>query len=47
MSMKSNTSKNMYDDTSVESTSGTHTSHSEVDEPTKKIRTRNVYKTSS
>ena len=43
MSMKSNTGKNMYDDTSDESTLGTHSSHSEVDEPTKKGRTRNVY----
>ncbi len=36
MSMKSNTGKNMYADTSDESTLGTHSSHSEVDEPTKK-----------
>ena len=43
MSMKSNTGKNMYDDTSDESTSGTHSSQSEVDEPTKKKRTRIVY----
>ena len=41
--MKSNTFKNMYDDTSDESTSGTRSSQSEVDEPTKKKRTRNVY----
>ena len=43
MSVKSNTGKNMYDDTSDESTSGTRSSQSEVDEPTKKKRTRNVY----
>ena len=43
MSMKSNTCKNMYDDTSDESTSGTRSSQSEVDEPTKKKRTRNAY----
>ena len=43
MSMKSNTGKNMYADTRDESTLGTHSSHSEVDEPTKKERTRNVY----
>ena len=41
--MKSNTGKNMYDETSDESTSGTHSSQSEVDEPTKKKRTRIVY----
>ena len=43
MSMKSNTGKNMYDNTSDESTLGTYSSHSEVDEPTKKEKTRNVY----
>ena len=43
MSMKSNTCKNMYDDTSDESTSGTHSSQREVNEPAKKKRTRNVY----
>ena len=36
MSMKSSTGKNMYDDTSDESTSGKHSSQNEVDEPTKK-----------
>ena len=36
MSMKSSTGKNMYDDTSDESTLGKHSSQSEVDEPTKK-----------
>ena len=36
MSMKYNTGKNMYDDPSDESTSGMHSSQSEVDEPTKK-----------
>ena len=40
MSMKSNTCKNMYDDTSDESTSGTRSSQSEVDEPTKKKRNK-------
>ena len=43
MSMKSNTGKNMYDDTSDESTLGTHSSQSEVEESTKKKKTRNVY----
>ena len=43
MSMKSSTGKNMYDDTSDESTLGTHSSQSEVDDPTKKKRTRNAY----
>ena len=43
MSMKYNTGKNMYDDPSDESTLGTHSSPSEVDEPTKKKRTRNAY----
>ena len=43
MSMKSITFKNMYADNSDESTLDTHSSHSEVDEPTKKERTRNVY----
>ena len=41
--MKSTTGKNMFAKTSDESTLGTHSSHSEVDEPTKKERTRNVY----
>ena len=36
MSIKSSTGKNMYDDTSDESTSGKHSSQNEVDEPTKK-----------
>ena len=39
MSMKSNTGKNMYDDTSDESTSGSHPSQCDVDQPTKKKRT--------
>ena len=43
MSMKSSTGQNTYNDTSDESTSGTHSSQSEVDEPTKKKRTRNAY----
>ena len=43
MSMKSITCKNMYDNTSDESTLGACSSQSEVDEPTKKKRTRNVY----
>ena len=43
MSMKSDTGKNMYDNTSDESTPGTDSSQSEVDKPIKKKRTRNVY----